>query len=225
MSDRYHRYKDIVDIEKLQNDKILIVGTGAIGRQVGITLSAMGAKNLTFIDFDTIEEINLGPQGWRQDQIGLFKVNALAEDCQKINPEMSITAINDRYRPKYLSLKPNVVFACVDDIGIRKLIWEHIILLKQSPLFLDARMNAWTALVLSSTPPHNDGYEKTLFDKEETVTGSCTARSTFFTANIASGFLVAQYIKYLKNIPFEPQLMINMLTNEMDAVDLNLMEN
>jgi len=49
--------------------------------------------------------------------------------------------------------------------------------------------------------PGRTHYPSTLFTAEEAFTGSCTAKSTIFTANIAAGMMVEQFTKWLRGLP------------------------
>ncbi len=58
-------------------------------------------------------------------------------------------------------------------------------------------------------------YPTTLFGAEEAYAGSCTAKSTIFCANIAAGLMVAQFAKFLRRFPVEPDLHLNLLSAEL----------
>ena len=122
--ERFSRQKDLVPPEKLARCKPTIVGVGAIGRQVALQLAAMGIPCLQLVDFDTVEESNLASQGYLEEDLGEFKVQATANQCWKINGMLSICRVIERFKR---SLKVgNVVFACVDKIETRKLLWEAV---------------------------------------------------------------------------------------------------
>ena len=48
---------------------------------------------------------------------------------------------------------------------------------------------------------------------------ACTARSTIFTASIAAGLMVAQMTKWLRRLPVDPDLTLNLLSAELTAKD------
>src|SRR5437879_7959366 len=80
------RQRDIVPPERLAACQAVVIGVGAIGRQVALQLAAMGMPRLMLYDDDTVAEENLATQGYRPDQLGLAKVAATALDCQRIYP-------------------------------------------------------------------------------------------------------------------------------------------
>jgi sulfur carrier protein ThiS adenylyltransferase len=60
-------------------------------------------------------------------------------------------------------------------------------------------------------------YPTTLFGASEAYQGACTAKSTIYTANIAAGLAIAQFTKWLCNIPVAPDICLNILASEMSA--------
>ena len=95
-----------------------------MGRQVALQLASIGIPLLLLYDHDSVEEVNLGPQGYRPDQIGLSKVEATAQDCRRQNPEVHVLAQAERFRrstPREVTVGESylVVFSCVDSINTR----------------------------------------------------------------------------------------------------------
>src|SRR6266699_1266453 len=80
------RQRDLVPPEQLAACHALVIGVGAIGRQVALQLAAVGIPLLILYDHDSVAEENLAAQGYRPDQLGLAKVDATALDCQRLHP-------------------------------------------------------------------------------------------------------------------------------------------
>jgi sulfur carrier protein ThiS adenylyltransferase len=57
-------------------------------------------------------------------------------------------------------------------------------------------------------------YPTTLFAAGEAFRGACTAKSTVYCANIASGLMVAQFAKWLRRLPVDADLTLNLLAGE-----------
>ena len=184
----------------------------SIGRQVALQLAAMGISWLQLIDFDIVEESNLASQGYLEKDLGKPKVTATAELCKRINSGLEIQQVNDRFRRSMET--GNAVFCCVDSIGIRQLIWQSV--KDTAAFFVDGRMSAEVLRILvacdSASRQH---YPSTLFAAEEAYTGSCTAKTTIYCANIAAGLMVAQFTKYLRNMPVEADVQFNLLSSEL----------
>ncbi|MBM9535814.1 sulfur carrier protein ThiS adenylyltransferase ThiF [Desulfobulbus alkaliphilus] len=76
--------------------KIAIAGVGGIGSNVAVNLVRSGISFLKIVDYDRVEFSNLNRQFYFHDQIGRFKVEALAENLKRIRPELEVEAVVDR---------------------------------------------------------------------------------------------------------------------------------
>jgi sulfur carrier protein ThiS adenylyltransferase len=77
-------------------------------------------------------------------------------------------------------------------------------------------MAAEVVRVLASDRPMNDVYyPTTLFEPEQAYAGSCTAKSTIYTASIAAGFMVGQFTRWLRGLPVDRDLLLNLLAVEL----------
>ena len=210
--ERYSRQRDIVPPERLAQCKATVIGVGAIGRQVVLQLAAMGVPWLQLVDHDSVEESNLASQGYLETDLARPKVQATADLAQQINHQLEVHEVNDRFR-RSLTIG-NVVFACVDSIETRRLIWESI--KGSAGFFTDGRMSAEVLRVLTACDePSRKHYPTTLFSAGEAYTGACTAKTTIYCANIAAGFMIAQFAKWLRNLPIDTDVQLNLLSMEL----------
>ena len=216
-NERYSRQKDIVPADRLATCRATIIGVGAIGRQLALQLTAMGIPSLQLIDFDTVEESNIASQGYFEDNLGKLKVRATAEICHCINSNLELYVIENRFRRSEQT--GNIVLCCVDSIETRKLIWQAI--KDKVSCFIDARMSAEVLRVLTACDSESrKHYPSTLFSAEEAFTGPCTAKTTIYCANIAAGLMLAQFTKYLRQLPIEPDIQLNLLASELSVGDM-----
>lgn len=101
--------------------------------------------------------------------------------------------------------------------GIRRLIWEAV--KDKADFFADGRMSAEVLRVLATCDPTSrKHYPTTLFAAEEAYVGACTAKTTIYCANIAAGLMLTQFTKWLRRLPVDPDISLNLLT-----ADLTLM--
>ena len=215
--DRYSRQQDIVPAERIVDCKATVIGVGAIGRQVALQLTAMGIPWLQLIDFDRVETPNLASQGYLEGDLGYLKVEATAVLCRRINSGVEIVPEPERFR-RSMEVG-NVVFCCVDRIDVRRLIWDAV--KDSTSFFTDGRMSAETLRVLTACDIESrDHYPTTLFRTEEAFVGPCTAKTTIYCANIAAGLMVAQFAKYLRGLPVDPDIQLNLLASEMNVAAL-----
>jgi hypothetical protein len=212
----YSRQKDIVPPERIAGCKATVIGVGAIGRQVALQLTALGIPWLQLVDFDGVEASNLASQGYLEEDLGQLKVAATAAHCRRINSGIEITPVAERFR-RSMEIG-TAVFDCVDQIDVRRLIWEAV---KDTALFYaDGRMSAEVLRVLTACDSASrQHYPTTLFRTEEAFVGACTAKTTIYCANIAAGMMVAQFTKYLRQLPVEPDIQLNLLAAEMSIAD------
>jgi hypothetical protein len=224
LTDRDIRQREIVPPQKLAACHVAVIGVGAIGRQVAVQLAAVGVLSLDLIDHDIVGVENLATQAYWPADISRSKVLATAQLCHHINPQIQITAREERFRRSMARDLRNVrepnsttaVFCCVDSITTRGLIWEST--RPETDLFIDGRMSAEVMRVLASDQPKQDSYyASTLFAAERAYAGSCTAKSTVYTASIAAGLMVSQFTRWLRGLPVDRDITLNLLSAELIA--------
>lgn len=114
---------DIAGQEKLKSARVLIVGAGGLGCPVALYLGAAGVGELTLVDDDTIELANLQRQiGFEQSWLGDPKAERLADRVRAINPEVSVTAVNQRVEAEHLQhlvQEASLVLDCTDNFATR----------------------------------------------------------------------------------------------------------
>ncbi|MEN6386043.1 MAG: hypothetical protein ABFD79_12720 [Phycisphaerales bacterium] len=105
---------------------------------------------------------------------------------------------------------------CVDKISTRQLIWEAV---KDKVLFFcDGRMSAEVLRVITACDKRSRTYyPQILFVPEQAYAGACTAKSTIYCANIATGFMLAQFTKHLRMLPVDSDMQINLLALELNV--------
>jgi molybdopterin-synthase adenylyltransferase len=218
LADRDLRQRDLVPPERLTNCQALVIGVGAIGRQVALQLAALGTRRLVLFDDDVVQVENLAPQGYWVEDLNTSKVFSTTVLCRRLNPEIEVVAVPERFKRSTLKTLPTeprlVVFCCVDSMQSRRLIWEAI--RPRAAFFVDGRMAAEVLRVLASATPVSDRYyETTLFSEAEAFQGACTAKSTIYTASIAAGFMIGQFTRWLRGMPVDADLTLNLLASEL----------
>ncbi|MHC4116686.1 MAG: HesA/MoeB/ThiF family protein [Planctomycetota bacterium] len=212
--ERYSRQGDIVPTERIAQCKATVIGVGAIGRQVALQLAAIGIAWLQLIDPDRVEWSNLASQGYLEGDMGKLKVNATLDLCWRINANSQINAVPERFRRS--TTIGNVVFCCVDRINVRRLIWESV--QDKVSFFVDGRMSAEVMRILTACDTASrKHYPSTLFSPDEAFVGPCTAKTTIYCANIAAGLMLAQFTKYLRQLPIDCDIQLNLLASELSV--------
>lgn len=218
-TDRFVRQADLVPQARLAELAVTVIGIGAIGRPVALQLTAMGVRQLQLIDPDHVDETNITTQGYWQSDLGRPKVVAIGRVLMQIEPQLQLDLVPDRYRPQH-STGP-VVFCCVDRIETRAAIWRSQ--QSRAQFWADGRMRGEVLRILTATDAASRRhYGTTLFPASEAQTGACTAKSTIYTASIASGLLLHQFARWLRDQVCDANLNWDLLANDIVSVPIEL---
>jgi len=195
------RQLDLIPIEKL-DQKINIIGAGAIGSFTALSLAKMGFTNLTVFDDDIIDIVNMNCQFFRHTDIGKRKVNALRELIFDFTGA-EIEVVNDRWNGAILD---GIVITAVDSMEVRKQVFEtHFKKAYNTTLVLDPRMGAETAILASYSPikpREGESYAKTLYSDSDAVQERCTAKSTIYCSLSISAMVCSAIKAYVNNDSF-----------------------
>lgn len=194
-TERFSRQLGICDPDELRS-RILVIGAGGIGSWTVAVLSRIGFDDITVYDNDTVDEVNLGYQFFRDRDIGKPKVEAL-QDFIKDFSGIKITAKNELYKGgKY----KEVVICAVDSMKTRHDIWKKIKMKAQVRCYVDARMGGVNMSIYTINPTDIDDiklYEEQLFPPEEVEQGECSARSICYNVGVIASLIVSNIKKYL----------------------------
>ena len=186
LESRLLRQKDIIPFSTLK-EPVTIVGAGAIGSWTALLLGKMGMQDICIYDYDSVELENMNSQFYKINNIGLSKVECLANNI------FDFTSTNVVFRHeqfKTIEDSTKILISAVDSMSTRREIFEAFKISKAN-YFIDARMAAEIALMYTVTTSQKDldMYEKTLYTDEEAVHERCTAKSTVYTANLIAGMI------------------------------------
>lgn len=100
----FSRNEGLISLEeqqRLRNSRVAIIGMGGVGGVHLITLARLGIGKFTITDMDTFELANFNRQyGARIDTIGRPKVEVMAEEIRKINPEVELRVFDKGISPE-----------------------------------------------------------------------------------------------------------------------------
>jgi hypothetical protein len=213
---RFSRQEGLVPRDRLESLAISVIGVGAIGRQVALQLASLGARHLTLIDFDEVEGVNVTTQGYLQEDIGKSKVLATAQAIYRIDTSIEVSQICARYRPGLPV--GETIFCCVDSISARAAIWRAAG--RNTQFWLDGRMLGEVIRILAVAGEEGrEYYPSTLFAQAEAMTGACTARGVIYTAAIAAGLMTEQFTRWLRGLPVDHDLTLNLLASELTVAE------
>jgi len=123
-NERQQRYSELFPLERWNQERFGVVGVGAIGRQIALTLAAMGSTEIVLWDHDTVSAVNLGTQGWRLSDVGTPKVHAARAAMLELSTECNVIALHQRWNQE--TCRVSVLLVAVDNMDSRLDIWEWI---------------------------------------------------------------------------------------------------
>ncbi|PWE00480.1 hypothetical protein DDZ16_06005 [Marinilabilia rubra] len=129
--ERYNRHIILPQIgeagqQKLLNAKVLVVGAGGLGSPVLQYLAAAGVGTIGIVDDDEVSLSNLQRQIlYREDQVGLPKVEMAKETLQKLNSDIDIPTfpfILDESNAEEIVSQFDIVVGATDNFHSRQCI-------------------------------------------------------------------------------------------------------
>ncbi len=208
---RFLRQLDAVNMARLADLQVTLIGAGSIGSTTALWLSKMGIQHLQVFDADKVEEHNWSNQMFRQADIGKFKVDALAEVLKEL-ADADVESHIERYTDQPLS---EVVISGVDSMESRKTIWKVVRLNPDVKLYLDARMGLETLVVYAVHPQireERQAYVKSLHSDESATQEPCTARTICYTPLMASSILCSMVKRHVNGESIPLQVVLDLVT-------------
>jgi sulfur carrier protein ThiS adenylyltransferase len=133
--------------EKLSRFTVGIAGAGGLGSNCAASLVRSGIGRLVIADFDVVNESNLNRQFYFTNQIGLYKVDALAENLNRINPQIQLITYNIRLLPQSIIevyADCDVIVEAFDDKIQKKMLIETVLEhFPMKPIVIGTGMAGW----------------------------------------------------------------------------------
>jgi molybdopterin/thiamine biosynthesis adenylyltransferase len=207
----YARHLGIFNPHRLQLSAS-IIGCGAIGSFVSIGLAKMGVVDQMLFDMDQVEIENLPVQLHSREHLGLNKAEATKAMIALLAPEGD-SKVSAFGKWEGQSLKSDIVVAAVDDLEVRKAIWEGVRYDSAVKILLDARIGGQMAkcYAISPTSPEDIKlYDKT-FPKGDMKGADlpCTERGVLDVSMFTSAVLINQMRRYIVSHEKESYLAFN----------------
>jgi len=212
LGDRYSRQSDLLPSDLLRKHSIAVIGVGAIGRQVALQLSVMGAGPLTLIDGDLVTSVNLGSHGFCEGDVGKPKVQATAELIARLNSDVDVVTQFRRFHRDADAC--DAVFCGVDSGEDRGHLFEAA--RDKVRFFVDARANGESLRLLTVCNDRGSQYyAQTLSRAYETFQGPRNTHTTHYAAVIAAGMMVAHYTRWLRGLEPPMDIVLKLLADEL----------
>ena len=192
------RHLDVFSNVAFDCKRIDIIGAGATGSRIVLSLAKLGIENIHVWDFDTVESHNIANQAFGQSDIGRLKVEALRDLVQQ-QTGLTINIHNEKVDGT--QTLGEVVFLLTDTMASRTEIWNKGIRFKmRTKLMIETRMGADQGRCYAINPlkpAQVKGWEGTLYGDEIAQVSACGAAITVGpTAEYLSGLAVWQFIRW-----------------------------
>lgn len=191
------RHLKVFSPDHFNPEKVHVIGCGATGSKIAMSLAKLGITRIHLWDDDKVEEHNVANQLFGNDQIGQYKVEALAA---VIKQQTGIDVVQHLQRVENERFA-GIVFLLVDTMEDRRNIFDAC--LKNNfavKLVIETRMDADNLRVYSFTPYDQSeikAWYSTLYSDDETPVSACGASTSVgATADIVSGMAVWQLIRW-----------------------------
>jgi len=179
--------------------RVDVIGCGATGSRIVLSLAKLGVENIHVWDFDTVEEHNLANQVFGLPDIGRPKVAALADIVKR---DAGVTLNVHPEKVCGSESFGEVVFLLTDTMASRKEIWDKGLKLKlRTRLLVETRMGADSGRIYAVNPNllgHIRAWEEAWYPDTEAEVSACGASvSVGPTAEIIAGLAVWQMIRWV----------------------------
>lgn len=182
----------------LFNKRVDIIGVGASGSKIAVSLAKLGVVDLHVWDFDSVESHNIANQIYGKPDIGRLKVDALADH---IKETVGTEIIKHPERVETQFGFGEYVFLLTDSMDSRAKIMETLRYNPRMELCIETRMGADEGRIYALNPglrTHYLEWRKQWYPDEITVENTCReVASVGPTADLISGYAVWLFMRFV----------------------------
>lgn len=208
ISEETLRFNSAIWFDKTRKQDVTIAGLGGIGSYVVFMLSRLDVNTMTLYDPDIVERVNLSGQLYNSNQIGDYKVDAVANMIANYSNYYSFVAKHEKLDEN--SMISKVTICGFDNMKARKDAfrnWTNFVARlpeeeRGECLFIDGRLAAEELQVFCIKGDDTDGerrYEPYLFSDSQAAPTVCSYKQTTFMANMIGSIIVNLFINFVAN--------------------------
>jgi len=195
IQERGTRYADLLPLKNVEQLHVGVIGVGGLGYPIVRALASIGVGHMELFDPDRVEVVNLGTQGWCQDHVGLWKVEAAAQEAQRLNKSVSIGQHRETFEENMI-VPWDLTFVCVDSMKARKDVVTAFSRKRYDypRTLVEGRMGAeaFEFHILQTLNDVERWRREYWFPDSEAVREPCTRRATMW-CGVSTGALMAGY--------------------------------
>ena len=163
---RENIFRRVSDLAALKDKKVMVIGLGCLGSPATLELAKAGVSEFVLIDHDRIDPGNVVRQIYTLQDVGRFKVNAMAEKILVVNPYAKITGTGTiiGIDPDWLietitQHKVDLILVAVGKPSVDRVINEIAVMLEKPVVYTSTTAGAWGGMVLRYLPGETGCYD------------------------------------------------------------------
>lgn len=209
LNDSTSRFSGTEWYNEIQRSRIILAGCGGIGSWACLQLARMNPATLFIYDDDIVEAANMSGQLYCQEDIGKFKVDAMADMIRSYTTMRNVYAIQSKFTQ---GCEAGDIMICgFDNMAARKVFFskwmEHVNKLAENGedtskcLFLDGRLSINVLQVFCITGDNEwaiqEYADKYLFDDSEADPTQCSLKQTTYLACMIGSVIVNLFTNFV----------------------------
>lgn len=200
----YTRHAGFFNPQEQGRCPVVIVGAGAVGSFVALTLAKIGFTNITVWDHDKIDSNNIPNQFYPLDSIGRDKVEVLVEEVMRYTG-VGIVGNAVAWEEETDVPPGSIVISAVDNMKVRDLVYQSCLRAGFENIlgFIDPRMAGLTYRVYSCVGEQAMGYQGCWYSDALAVQERCTEKSVIFNVCGIASVVCSQAVKIARREPVE----------------------
>jgi molybdopterin/thiamine biosynthesis adenylyltransferase len=174
----------------------------------------MGGSSIEVYDADSIEEHNIANQLYPVYMVGKKKAEALADVCRAYG-EVEITTHAERW-DKSKSSDATIVISAVDNMEVRRELFEWAITQPQVEYFIDGRMSAQKMMVYTINTKSDEErqfYRDCWYPQEKASPEICGEKSVIFTVLLVAGLMLNSIKKIINGDKIPNEVYFDAINN------------
>lgn len=185
---------------------VIIIGAGAIGSFVALTLAKIGFLNISVFDEDEIDQVNIPNQFYPLDSIGKKKVEVLVEEVLRYTG-VGVVGNPVRFLDQPIP-ESAIVISCVDSMTSREIVYAQCRKVGFSNMLgmIDSRMAGTVYRIYTVNKDSHDKYMDFWYPDSVATMERCTEKSVIFNVCGISSMVCSQAVKLAKGEPLEFEL-------------------
>jgi hypothetical protein len=189
---KHGRGLDSYNPKLIANNRILVAGCGGSGSTICYALAKLDLYPIA-VDFDHVEEHNLGSQFFSPNQIGMFKTDATWQNVHELTGN-EIGIYSCKYEKRFAE-NCDIIIMAVDVDEVR----EQIVNDNPDKWIIDIGqlMDRMNMFIIPTGKPAKDRWLKFHRRSEKTEATVCTARASAFMPLVTAGYVAYAVIKIL----------------------------